>query len=50
MRGRSIESWREDYNRVRPHSALGNLTPEEYVGEHPVDETDLATFTPEVRQ
>jgi hypothetical protein len=24
-----IESWREDYNRVRPPSALGNLTPEE---------------------
>src|SRR5579863_4678830 len=26
----TIESWRIDYNRVRPHSALGYLTPEEF--------------------
>jgi putative transposase len=45
-----IESWREDYNRVRPHSALGNLTPEEYVGERAVSENDLATFTLDVRE
>jgi transposase InsO family protein len=25
-----IETWRIDYNRNRPHSSLGNLTPEEY--------------------
>jgi len=25
-----IEKWRRDYNRVRPHSALGNVPPEEY--------------------
>lgn len=25
-----IEIWREDYNRSRPHSSLGDLTPEEY--------------------
>ncbi len=25
-----IEKWREDYNCMRPHSSLGNLTPSEY--------------------
>lgn len=25
-----IETWRLDYNRVRPHSRLGDLTPEEF--------------------
>ena len=29
---RTIEAWRIDYNQVRPHSSLGNLTPEEFVG------------------
>lgn len=28
-----IETWRRDYNGLRPHSALGNMTPEEYVKE-----------------
>ena len=27
---RSIEAWRIEYNTERPHSSLGNLTPEEY--------------------
>jgi len=27
---RRIESWRVDYNEVRPHSALGNLAPKEF--------------------
>lgn len=26
----TIEAWRTDYNQVRPHSALGYLTPEEF--------------------
>ena len=25
-----LEEWRSDYNRHRPHSALGNLTPSEF--------------------
>ena len=44
-----IESWRVDYNQVRPHSALGNLTPKQYVEEQLVSENDLATLTPDVR-
>lgn len=27
---RIIEAWRQDYNTVRPHSALGYLTPEAF--------------------
>ena len=25
-----VGTWREEYNRLRPHSALGNLSPEEF--------------------
>ena len=25
-----LERWRQDYNQVRPHSALGDLAPEEF--------------------
>jgi transposase InsO family protein len=28
---RKIDAWRADNNRRRPHSALGNLSPNEYV-------------------
>jgi len=28
---RHITEWKEDYNQNRPHSSLGNLTPNEYV-------------------
>jgi len=27
---RIIEAWRQDYNTVRPHSALRYMTPEEF--------------------
>jgi putative transposase len=27
---RAIEAWRIEYNTERPHSSLGDLTPEEY--------------------
>jgi putative transposase len=26
-----VELWRLDYNTLRPHSSLGNLTPEEFL-------------------
>jgi putative transposase len=29
-----LEAWRADYNRVRPHSALANKTPEEFRAQH----------------
>jgi putative transposase len=29
-----IETWRADYNDVRPHSALANRTPQEYRAQH----------------
>ena len=39
---RSIEHWRADYNEVRPHSSLGFLTPEEFMGIHSLSEENLA--------
>src|SRR5690625_3335975 len=38
-----IEVWRADYNRVRPHSSLGNLTPEEFVEVQSQSEEVLAS-------
>ena len=29
-----LDAWRADYNRVRPHSALANRTPEEFRAQH----------------
>jgi len=28
-----VESWRQDYNKNRPHSSLGNATPEEFAAQ-----------------
>ena len=38
-----IEAWQQDYNTVRPHSAIGNLPPSEFA------RTRLAAFeNPEI--
>ena len=37
----AIEGWRLDYNQVRPHSSLGNLTPREFA--------ERTTLGPEVK-
>jgi len=31
-----IEAWRLDYNQRRPHSSLGHLMPNEFVGQRQV--------------
>jgi putative transposase len=36
-----IETWRIDYNQYRPHSSLGNLTPEEYANQNRVRQPEL---------
>lgn len=30
MRAQALATWKDDYNMVRPHSGLGNLTPAAY--------------------
>lgn len=39
---RTITAWKDDYNRVRPHSSLGDLTPEEFVQVQSQGEDPLA--------
>lgn len=41
-----IEEWRQDYNKNRPHSSLGNISPEEFVAKDRPIETGL-TRAPE---
>lgn len=43
---RTLEEWRMIYNRVRPHSALGNMSPEEYA--RAVDGPREEELTPQV--
>jgi putative transposase len=33
----ALEEWHEDYNLRRPHSALGNLTPMEFLQRKAMD-------------
>ncbi len=41
-----IETWRRDYNEVRPHSALGNMTPQEFTGSGAALRSPTAPFEP----
>jgi putative transposase len=41
-----IESWRRVYNRERPHSSLGDLTPEEFAAKHQVTSAIAHTAWP----
>ena len=38
-----IEAWRQEYNCFRPHSSLGDITPEEWVKENVV-KPESSTF------
>jgi len=42
----AIEEWRLDYNQVRPHSSLGDLTPEEYAARLAVFQAPPAPSSP----
>jgi hypothetical protein len=35
-----VEAWRIEYNSYRPHSSLGDLTPEEFIRMHLEDSKD----------
>jgi putative transposase len=45
-----IEKWRVEYNRERPHSSLGNLTPEEFVAKHQTSSAVARTAWPALDQ
>ena len=45
-----IEIWRQDYNEVRPHSSLGNRTPQEFTGGGAALRSPTAPFEPPRRE
>jgi len=46
----TIEAWRRDYNEVRPHSSLGNRTPQEFTGPGAALRSPTAPFEPPRRE
>ncbi len=45
--GEKIQAWRRDYNQVRPHSSLGDLTPSEFIIQGQDNRTaEAVTFLP----
>jgi putative transposase len=47
---RKIECWRIAYNRERPHSSLGNLTPEEFAAKNQMSSAAARTAWPAANQ
>jgi putative transposase len=47
---RKIECWRIAYNRERPHSSLGNLTPEEFAAKNQMSSAAARTAWPATDQ
>ncbi len=47
---RKIEAWREDYNQIRPHSSLGNQTPQEFAARGAALRSPTAPFEPHRRE
>jgi putative transposase len=45
-----IEKWRVEYNRERPHSSLGNLTPEEFAAKNQMSSAVARTAWPAADQ
>jgi putative transposase len=45
-----IEAWREDYNQIRPHSSLGNQTPQEFAARGAALRSPTAPFEPHRRE
>ena len=43
-----ITAWKEDYNRNRPHSSLGNLTPQEFAIE--IETGNQGRMKPEINR
>lgn len=46
----TIEAWRRDYNEVRPHSSLGNRTPQEFTARAATLRSPTAPFEPHRRE
>jgi len=42
---RIIETWRIEYNTERPHSSLGNLTPQEFAATRLAKEKQSVSLT-----
>jgi putative transposase len=46
----TIEAWRRDYNEVRPHSSLGNRTPQDLTARAATLRSPTAPFEPPRRE